>query len=276
MRAFSERGKGRKREKLRKVEAAIIGGSGLETLLESVEQIRVGTSYGLAPTISIGEVGGKPVAFLPRHGAHHLDPPHMVNYRAIVYALHELGVERIVATNAVGAINPRLRVGDLLVPHDFIDFTKLRRVTFYDEAPVTHVDVSQPYCPEIRSVLIRTAKKYHKRVSSRGVLVCTEGPRYETPAEVEMFRRLGCDVVGMTGAPEAALARELKMCYASICFVTNMAAGFQKRLTAREVSSVAKRTAPVLQQVLRESIEHLPKNRRCPCGHALGEARFQG
>jgi len=261
---------------LRKVEVAVIGGSGLETLLESAEQIQIGTPYGLAPTISIGGIGGKSVAFLPRHGVHHSVPPHIVNYRAIVCALHELGVERIFATNAVGAINPKLRAGDLVVPHDFIDFTKLRRVTFYDEAPVTHVDVSQPYCPDIRSLLTRTAKKHHRRVASRGVLVCTEGPRYETPAEIEMFRRLGCDVVGMTGAPEAALARELEMCYAPICFVTNMAAGFQKRLTAREVSSVAKRILPVIQQVLRDAIVHLPRNRRCQCARALKEARFQG
>jgi len=261
---------------LRKVKVAVIGGSGLETLLERAEQVRVGTPYGLAPTVSIGEIEGKPIVFLPRHGLHHLVPPHMVNYRAIVYALHEFGVERVVATNAVGAIAPKLKAGDFVVPHDFIDFTKLRRVTFYDEAPVTHVDVSKPYCPEIRSVLTRIAKKHYERVASRGVLVCTEGPRYETPAEIEMFRRLGCDVVGMTGAPEAALARELEMCYASICFVTNMASGFQKRLTAREVSSVAENIAPVLQQVLRETIKHLPKNRHCPCARVLKEARFQG
>jgi len=261
---------------LRKVEVAVIGGSGLETFLECTEQVRVGTPYGLAPMISLGEIEDKRVAFLPRHGLHHLVSPHMVNYRAIVYALHGFGVERIIATNAVGAINSKLKASDLFVPHDFIDFTKLRRVTFYDEAPVTHVDFSQPYCPEIRSVLTRTAKKHHKRVTSRGVLVCTEGPRYETPAEIEMFRRLGCDIVGMTGAPEAALARELEMCYAPLCFVTNMAAGFQKRLTAREVSSLAKKMVPVIQQVLRETIKHLPENRRCQCAHVLKEARFQG
>lgn len=261
---------------MRKAEVAIIGGSGLESLFGSAEQVRVGTPYGLAPPISIGEIEGETVAFLPRHGLHHAVPPHMVNYRAIVYALHELDVEQIVATNAVGAINPKLKAGDFVVPHDFIDFTKLRRVTFYDEKPVTHIDFSQPYCPDIRSVLIRAAKKHHIRVAVRAVLVCTEGPRYETPAEIKMFRGLGCDVVGMTGSPEATLARELEMCYASICFVTNMAAGFQKRLTAREVSSVAKKKVPVLRQILRETIKHLPENRRCSCARTLKEARFQG
>jgi len=108
------------------------------------------------------------------------------------------------------------------------------------------------------------------------VLVCTEGPRYETPAEIEMFRRIGCDVVGMTGAPEPSLARELEMCYAPICYVSNMAAGMQKRLITSEVGRMAKKKMPVIQQVLRETVRHLPKRRRCPCAHALRDARFRG
>ena len=121
---------------------AIIGGSGLETLLEDTEQIRVGTPYGLPPPISIGEISGKRVAFLPRHGLRHFTPPHRVNYRANIYVLFQMGVKRIVATNAVGAINVNFKPGDLVVPHDLVDFTKLRQITFYDDAPVTHVDAS--------------------------------------------------------------------------------------------------------------------------------------
>jgi len=176
----------------------------------------------------------------------------------------------------VGAINPDFEPGELVVPHDLIDFTKLRRLTFYDEAPVTHVDVSQPYCPEIRSLLIKAIKKIVSRARDRAVLVCTEGPRYETPAEIEMFRRLGGDLVGMTGVPEAVLARELEMCYATVCFVSNMAAGMQKRLSAMEVIAVAKEKMPVIQQVLRETIKNLPEDRRCPCARALEGARVQG
>jgi 5'-methylthioadenosine phosphorylase len=187
-----------------------------------------------------------------------------------------MGVERIVATNAVGAINLDFRPGDLVVPHDLIDFTKLRRLTFYDEAPVTHIDVSQPYCPEVRALLIQTIKKHAARVWDQSVLVCTEGPRYETPAEIEMLRRLGCDIVGMTGVPEAVLARELEMCYATLCFVSNMAAGIQRRLTTSEVIKVAKEKMPIIQQILRETIEHLPHERRCACAHALRDARFRG
>ncbi len=261
---------------MRKAEVAVIGGTGLEALLTGEEQIKVGTPYGLAPPISVGSVNGKTVAFLPRHGLHHSVPPHKVNYRANIYALYRLGVKRIIATNAVGAVNRRFKVGDFVVPHDFIDFTKLRQLTYYNDAPVTHIDVSQPYCPEIRSVLIKMAQKHRARVQAKAVLVCTEGPRYETPAEIEMFKRMGCDVVGMTGTPEATLARELEMCYATLCFITNMAAGIQKRLTADEVATIARTKMPIIQQVLRETIKHLPAKRRCPCAHALKDARLRG
>jgi 5'-methylthioadenosine phosphorylase len=261
---------------LTKPEVAIIGGTGQETLLKSEKQIRVGTPYGLPPPILIGKINGKNVAFLPRHGLHHSLPPHKINYKANIYALHKLGVKRIIATNAVGAINQRLKVGSCVVPHDFIDFTKLRQPTYYNEAPVTHIDVSQPYCPEIRTLLIKTAQKHGIKVPAKAVLVCTEGPRYETPAEIKMFRHLGCDVVGMTGIPEAVLARELQMCYATLCFITNMAAGIQKRLTANEVAAIAKQKRPLIQQVLRDTIQHLPAKRRCPCAYALREARLRG
>jgi len=261
---------------LRKAEIAIIGGTGQEKLLNYPEQIRDGTPYGLAPPVFGGEIDGRAVAFMPRHGVHHGVPPHKVNYRANIFALHHIGVKRILATNAVGAINRRMKPGDLVVPHDLIDFTKSRQSTFYDDEPVTHVDVSQIFCPEIRSVLIKTAKRISAKVVDRAVFVCTEGPRLETPAEIRMFRRMGCDVVGMTAMPEAVLARELEMCYATICFVTNMAAGLQKRLTSEELAEVAKKTAPILQQILRETVKHLPTKCRCLCSHALEKARFRG
>jgi len=260
----------------RKAKVAIIGGTGLENLLKDAKQIQMETPHGPPPPISVGEMEGKPVAFLPRHGVRHSLPPHKVNYLANIYALHEIGVQRIVATNAVGAVNPDFEPGELVVPHDLIDFTKLRQLTFYDEAPVTHIDVSQPYCPEIRSLLIKSIKNFASRVRDRAVLVCTEGPRYETPAEIEMFRRLGSDLVGMTCAPEAVLARELEMCYATLCFVSNMAAGMQERLSAKEVIEIAKEKMPLIQQVLRETVKHLPEDRSCPCAHALEGARFTG
>lgn len=258
----------------RKINVAIIGGTGLESLLKDAEQIRIGTPYGLPPPISIGEINGTQVAFLPRHSVQHCVPPHEVNYRANICALHMLEVNRIITTNAVGAINSSFKPGDLVVPHDLVDFTKSRQSTFYDFAPVTHIDVTQVYCPETRLTLIEAMKKHDSYGHDRAVLVCTEGPRLETPAEIEMFRRLGCDIVGMTGAPEAFLARELEMCYAPICFVTNMAAGMQARLTASEFVEIAKKKSSVLEQVLRDAVKNLPRERHCVCASALKNARL--
>jgi len=256
-----------------RAEIAVIGGTGLESLLKGIKQIRVGTPYGLPPLIYLGDVQGRSVAFLPRHGLGHSVPPHRVNYRGSIYALHRLGVERIVATNAVGAINMDFRPGDLVVPHDLVDFSKQRPSTFYDDAPVTHVDFSQPYCPEVRAVLIQKAKEAVLAVREQAVYVCTEGPRFETPAEIRMFRALGCDIVGMTGVPEAVLARELGMCYAALCFVSNMAAGIGRRVSSREVMDLSESIGPKIAGVLDEVIRHLPQERRCLCGSSIEESR---
>lgn len=214
---------------------------------------------------------------LARHGRDHSIPPHRINYRANIYALHKLGVERILSTNAVGGIASELEPGDVVVPNDFIDFTKFRPTTFYDEMPVTHIDVSEPYCPRLRELLIGRAKGKGLRMWDHGVLACTEGPRFETPAEIGMFRRLGCNIIGMTGFPEAVLARELEMCYATICYVSNRAAGAQERLTAVEVSEVSKTVLPKIEMVLTCVLESLPYKREdnCPCASALRNARFR-
>jgi len=262
---------------LLKTRIAIIGGSGLERLFEKPDQSIIETPYGAAPPVSIGKVGGKEVVFLPRHGSNHSVPPHRINYRAIIWALHTLGVRRIFATNAVGAINQDFKPGQIVVPHDFVDFTKTRCTTFYDEAPVTHADFSQPYCPQMRKLMLDAARKTGAHVWDKAVMVCTEGPRLETPAEIEMFRRLGCDIVGMTGFPEVVLARELEMCYASACYVSNMAAGIRKELSNLDVSSRSKKIVPKLEKLLIESIRALPLERKeaCQCAIALRSARFK-
>jgi 5'-methylthioadenosine phosphorylase len=264
-------------KRLKKAKIAVIGGTGFEKLFRNAEQLLLETPYGTSPQISIEKINGKEVVFLLRHSANHAVPPHKINYRANIYALYEMGVERIIAVNAVGAINRGFKPCDIVIPQDFVDFTKLRPATFYDEAPVTHVDFSQPYCPEMRKLLTKTARKFGLRVRDRAVLVCTEGPRFETPAEIEMFRRLGCDVVGMTGIPEAVLARELEMCYAAVCFVSNMAAGIQEHLTPLEVSKVSEQIMSKLEQVLIETVKVLPLKREgnCLCANALRNARFK-
>lgn len=261
---------------MRKAKIAIIGGTGFEKIFNNVKQIRLGTPYGLPPPLFLGKVENQDLIFLPRHGLDHSIPPHRINYRANIHALHQMGVERIMAINAVGAINTQFKPGDLVIPHDVVDFTKSRPTTFYDEAPVTHIDFSQPYCPEIRKILIEKAEDTGLPVWGNAVLVCTEGPRFETPAEIEIFKRLGCDVVGMTGAPEAVLARELEICYATLCFVSNMAAGLQERLTSSEVYQVSRKIIPKVEQTLIEAVKALPLERSsCPCSHALKDARLK-
>jgi 5'-methylthioadenosine phosphorylase len=252
---------------------AVIGGSGLESLLQGSKQRRVGTPYGPAPTISVGTVGREEVAFLPRHGPKHDLPPHKVNYKANLAALKKLGVERIIATNAVGSINSKYEPGELSVPADIIDMTKSRSTTFFDSAPVTHIDVSQPFCPELRKAMLDSSKGVSTRVWDGSVLVATEGPRYETPAEIRMLEVLGGDLVGMTSAPETFLARELEICYSTLCFISNRAAGKQAKLSATEVMEIGKKALPEITRIVHATIENIPLKRACTCSGATQEAQ---
>lgn len=254
------------------VRIGLVGGSGFEKLIGHGETRRIDTPYGPSPDITIAQVDGVRVAFLPRHGPRHEFPPHKVNYRANVWSLKQLGVERIIATNAVGAMRESYRPGDLVIPVDIVDFTRFRNQTFYDSEPVVHVDVTDVYCPEIRKTLIEASRRSSRKTWNESVLACTDGPRYETPAEIRMMRNAGCDVVGMTSAPEAFLARELEICYGAVCFVTNMAAGLQKTLTASEVTQLAEKVLPEVESLLKDAIAKIPVARTCNCGKALSQA----
>jgi 5'-methylthioadenosine phosphorylase len=254
---------------------AIIGGSGVSSIIKGDQKV-IGTPYGPTPSVTIGEVDKRPAIFLPRHGVGHSAPPHKVNYRANVWGLKSLGVERIIATNAVGAISQELTPGEIVIPSDIVDVTKSRVGTFYEGPRVTHVDVSQPYCPRVREVLAASAVEAGRSPLKDVVMACTEGPRYETPAEIKMLRTVGCDIVGMTGAPEAFLARELELCYASISFVSNMAAGLQRTLSAREVEEKGRETSQVLSKILVSAIKTMPESRKdCPCGTSLAHAQLK-
>jgi len=254
---------------------AIIGGSGVRSILKGDQKL-LGTPYGPTPSITIGEIEGRPAIFLPRHGEAHSNPPHRVNYRANMWGLKSLGVERIIATNAVGAIDQQLTPGEIVLPFDIVDMTKSRAGTFYEGSPVTHVDVSQPYCPTEREVIAKSAVAAGRSSPKDVVMACTEGPRYETPAEIKMLRTMGCHIVGMTGAPEVFLAREQEMCYASISFVSNMAAGMQRTLSAREVEEKGRETSQVLNKILAGAVNRMPESRKdCPCGTALSKAQLR-
>ena len=254
------------------VRIGLIGGSGFEQLIRQGETRRNDTPYGPSPDITITQIDDVRVAFLPRHGLRHEFPPHKVNYRANIWSLKQLGVERIVATNAVGAMRESYRPGNLVIPLDLVDFTRLRNQTFYDSEPVVHVDVTDVYCPEIRKTLIEASKRSSQKTWNESILACTDGPRYETPAEIMMMRNAGCDVVGMTSAPEAFLARELEICYGAVCVVTNMAAGLQKSLTASEVTQLAEKVLPEVETLVKDTIARIPVARTCRCGKALSQA----
>jgi len=257
-----------------RAEVAIIGGSGFYALdlLEGAKEMVIDTPYGRSPEIVVGEVAGRGVAFMPRHGRKHTVPPHLINFRANLWALRELGVARVLATTASGSLNPRMRPGDLVLLDQFIDFTKRRQQTFYEggEGGVVHVDVSEPYCPELRGVLRKAAKAMKLKLHPRATYGCTEGPRFETPAEIRAMRRMGCDLVGMTNVPECVLARELELCYAAIAVVTNFAAGLAgEKLTHAEVVELMGERMPAVKGLMREAIPKIPSRRACGCARAL-------
>jgi 5'-deoxy-5'-methylthioadenosine phosphorylase len=209
---------------------AIIGGTGLTSLknLEIINREVVHTPYGepSAP-LTHGSIGGKEVLFLARHGYGHTIPPHKVNYRANIWALKEAGADHIIAVNAVGGIRADMTPGRIVIPHQVIDYTWNRINTYFEEGltHVTHIDFTDPYCPSLRKMLLDGARVIGLNAVEEGVYATTQGPRLETSAEINKLERDGCDLVGMTGMPEAALARELEICYACCAVVANMGAG---------------------------------------------------
>lgn len=212
------------------IEFAVIGGTGMTEIegLEVTHREVVHTPYGEpSGPITHGTIGGKSIAFLARHGYTHTIPPHKINYRANMWALHSLGVEKVVAIAAVGGITPDMQPTRLVIPDQIVDYTYGRSHTFYEEGltHVTHIDFSWPYCPELRQALIQAAQCAGIGVVPHGTYAATQGPRLETAAEIRKLERDGCDLVGMTAMPEAALARELGLRYASCAVIANWAAG---------------------------------------------------
>ena len=245
----------------------IIGGSGVYRVFEAEEEIVVKTRYGKVG-VKKGEHRGREIVFLPRHGEKHAVPPHKINYRANILALYALGVQRILATTAVGSMNPEFRPGEMMLPTQFIDWTKKRNYTLYDDR-VVHVDLSEPYCPELREILMGIARSQDITVHE-GVYICTEGPRFETPAEISLFKKMGADVVSMTGVPEVIFAREAALCYSTIAMVTNMAAGItREKLTHTEVKEIMDENIEKIRKMVFTALERIPEERGCPCPHAL-------
>lgn len=211
-------------------ELAIIGGSGLTTLknLEIQRREVMRTPYGEpSGPLLVGTLCRKEVVFIPRHGHGHTIPPHMVNYRANLWALKETGVHSVIAIASVGGIREDMEPGRLAFPNQIIDYTWSRKHTYFetDLSHVTHIDFTEPYCEKLRALLIRAARELGIQAIEEGVYGASQGPRLETAAEIDRMARDGCDLVGMTGMPEAALARELGLCYAACTVIANRAAG---------------------------------------------------
>lgn len=232
------------------------------------------TPYGLMEGIC-ARWEEKEILFIARHGKKHQYPPHRINYRANIYGLFSLGCVRVIAISAVGSLREEMKPGDFVLSDQFLDFTKHRLSTFSEEGQIYHLDVTSPYCPELREILARALEEYGCAYHFRGAYVCTEGPRFETPLEIRFFRSIGGDMVGMTGVPEVVLARELGMCYSQICVVSNWAAGVTPHpLSAREVEELLGEKRALLWKVLQFALTQAFQAPSCSCGKISSLARL--
>ncbi|MBI4730079.1 MAG: S-methyl-5'-thioadenosine phosphorylase [Acidobacteria bacterium] len=259
-----------------RAEIGVFGGSGLYAFIEGAAEHRVATPYGetSAPVV-IGEVAGRRVAFLPRHGARHEFPPHRVPYLANIWAMKDLGVTRVLAPTAAGSLQPRVRRGDFVICDQLVDRTSGRAATFYDGPGATHVSLADPYCPELRRVAIERGKAAGLPLHESGTVVVVEGPRFSTRAESRWFASSGWEVINMTQHPEAALARELELCYANISVITDYDAGVETTapVSVDEVIEAFGASIHLLRDLLLAVVPAIPVERACPCASALRGAR---
>jgi len=262
-----------------RAEIGVFGGTGLYEFASGLREVRMETPYGPpSDRAMVGEVEGRAVAFLPRHARDHSIPPHMINYRANLWTMKELGVERIIGPCAVGSLQAHIRPGDFVICDQFVDRTSGRRDTFYDGPIATHVSAADPYCPELRELATQCARGLGIAVHGEGTVVVIQGPRFSTRAESEWFTSMGWDVVNMTQYPECYLARELGICYASVALITDYDAGVV-------VENEAAVTATSIEEILRANTENavrltmallrvIPHERGCACADALSVARW--
>jgi 5'-methylthioadenosine phosphorylase len=260
------------------VEIGVFGGSGFYSFLDGVETADIETPYGSpsAPPV-VGDVGGRRVAFIPRHGRRHEFPPHRVPYRANAWAMKELGVERILGPCAVGSLQRHVKPGDFAVCDQLVDRTRSRASTFYDGPETTHVSFADPYCPTMREIAVASARALGVEVHDGGTVVVIEGPRFSTRAESAWFASAGWEIINMTQYPEALLARELEICYANVSLVTDYDVGVEDTppVTHEEVIRVFTANNERLRDLLFAVIPELPLERTCECANALAGARFE-
>lgn len=261
-------------------EIGIVGGSGFYDLAAELTEVKIETPYGPpSDKIALGKVAGKTVAFLPRHGKTHSIPPHLINYRANIWALKSLGVKRILTSHAVGSLQPDYKPGDFVVLDQFVDRTKGRLDTFYDGPVVTHISSAFSYCPQIGRLAISEAKKLKLPLHESGTVVVIQGPRFSSAAESLWFTKSGWHTVNMTEYPEVVLAKEKEMCYCAIAVVTDydsglVAEGLVKPVSVEEIIRNFGENMVKIKKLMLTMIKAWPAKTTCGCGHSLTGARF--
>jgi len=262
-----------------RAEIGVLGGSGFYSFFRGAQGVAVRTPYGSpSAKVTLSEIKGKNVAFIPRHGAHHEYPPHKVPYRANLMAFKQMGASRVIAPNAVGSLKTDIRPGDFVFCDEFVNFTSGREGTYFDGPATTHVGMAHPYCPQMREIAVEAARKLRLRFHSSGTIVVIQGPRFSTTAESRFFSRQGWDVIGMTQYPEAVLAREQELCYLNISLVTDYDVGLEGDPSIKPVSNetvirVFNSKMESLRKLIVEIVKALPEQRKCDCGSALEGAR---
>ncbi|WJR65821.1 MTAP family purine nucleoside phosphorylase [Neorhizobium sp. CSC1952] len=258
----------------------LITSAASDNLLKDRRLETVSTPWGEAPVL-IGSIGGRQAAVILRYGEKLTLPSHKINYHANIWALRELGVESVISQNAIGSVNPAIRPGDIVISDDFLDKTKARAQSLFDESECwVRVDFTDPFCPRLRADLIAAANRHSNRVIERGTFVCTEGPRFETPAEIRAYAREGGDIVGTPLVPEVIFAREAEMCFASIAPVINFGAGMAPAVVHFGPGSMneiyyKEGLHDLIEKTLIDAISGISSERACNCGHAL-DGGFHG
>jgi len=257
----------------------IFGGSGFYNFLDKIQEVEIKTPYGEpSDKVFLGNLQGKEVAFLPRHGRKHSIPPHRINYRANLWAMKELGVTRIISPCAVGSLQAEIKPGDYVISDQYVDRTRGRIDTFYDGPIATHVSAAEPYCNELRVLAIKATEENNVKCHKTGTIVVIQGPRFSTKSESKWFSSMGWSTINMTQYPEAHLARELEMCVVNIALATDYDCGLVgdvPPVTHAEVMKVFQNNLEALRKVLFKLIESIPSKRsNCKCSEVLKHARF--
>ena len=259
-------------------EVGVIGGSGFYSLIEGAQEITVETPYGPpSDVLTLGEIAGRRVAFLPRHGRKHQFPPHMINYRANIAAMKQLGVTRLIGPAAAGSLQPHVKPGNFVLCDQFVDRTSGRRDTFFDGPETMHVSLADPYCPQLRVVAWEVVQRLGLPARSTGTVVVIQGPRFSTASESRWFRAAGWEVINMTQYPEATLAREAEICYLNVSLITDYDVGVEgdpkaTPVKAEEVLRAFSANLGRLRELIMATIAAVPRERTCPCGSALAGA----